>query len=61
MAAGGIGGIAALALLAGATVCLTSGCGTIAYYAQSASGHLELLKPPGRCPSGSPIRRPARR
>jgi predicted aminopeptidase len=44
MAAGGLGGIAALALLAGATVCLTSGCGTIAYYAQSASGHLALVQ-----------------
>ncbi len=42
--AGGLGGIAALTLLAGATVCLTSGCGTIAYYAQSASGHLDLLE-----------------
>jgi predicted aminopeptidase len=33
----------ALALLAGATLCLTSGCGTIAYYAQSVSGHLGLV------------------
>ncbi len=40
----GIGGVAATALLASGAVCLTSGCGTIAYYAQSASGHLDLLE-----------------
>ncbi len=44
MAAFGIGGLAATALLAGATVCLTSGCSTIGYYAQSAIGHLNLVE-----------------
>ena len=29
--------------LAAATVCLASGCSTIGYYAQSATGHLDLL------------------
>ncbi|MBX3620222.1 MAG: aminopeptidase [Rhizobacter sp.] len=33
-------GVAALAL---GTVCLTSGCSTLDYYAQAASGHLSLL------------------
>lgn len=40
MAAGGLAG--ALLLAAGA-VCLTSGCSTLAYYAQAANGHLTLL------------------
>ena len=44
MALGGIGGVAAAAVLAGATVCATSGCSTIGYYAQSATGHLNLLE-----------------
>jgi predicted aminopeptidase len=44
VAAWSFGGIAATALLAGATVCATSGCGTIAYYAQSATGHLNLVE-----------------
>ena len=30
--------------LAGAGVCLTSGCSTVGYYAQSVTGHLELLQ-----------------
>jgi predicted aminopeptidase len=42
--AAGIGGIAALALVAGAGVCLTSGCATVGYYAQSVVGHLEILQ-----------------
>jgi predicted aminopeptidase len=44
MAAWSLGAVGACALLASATVCLTSGCGTIAYYAQAATGHLALLE-----------------
>ena len=44
MASLGLGGLVATALLAGATVCLTSGCATIGYYAQSATGHLNLVE-----------------
>jgi predicted aminopeptidase len=44
MAAWSLGAVGATALLASATVCLTSGCGTIGYYAQAASGHLALLE-----------------
>ncbi len=44
MASLGLGGLVATALLAGATVCLTSGCSTIGYYAQSATGHLNLVE-----------------
>ena len=33
----------AIAALATTTVCLTSGCGSLAYLAQSANGHLSLL------------------
>jgi predicted aminopeptidase len=44
MAAWGFGGLAATALIASATVCATSGCGTIGYYAQSVGGHLALLE-----------------
>jgi predicted aminopeptidase len=36
-------GIAGMAALAAATVCLTSGCSTLGYYAQSIGGHLDLL------------------
>jgi len=36
-------GLAAIALLATGAVCLTTGCTTLAYYAQSASGHLALV------------------
>ncbi|MEP6739786.1 MAG: aminopeptidase [Caldimonas sp.] len=43
MATLGIGGLAATALFAGAAVCLTSGCSTVGYYAQSAIGHLNLV------------------
>jgi predicted aminopeptidase len=42
--AAGIGAIAATLLVAGATVCATSGCSTVAYYARSVTGHLELLE-----------------
>ncbi len=44
MAAWSLGAVGAAALLASATVCLTSGCGTIGYYAQSATGHLNLVQ-----------------
>lgn len=36
-------GLAGTALIAAAAVCLTSGCGTLGYYAGSARGHLDLL------------------
>lgn len=44
MASVGLGGLLATALLAGAGVCLTSGCSTIGYYAQSATGHFNLVE-----------------
>jgi predicted aminopeptidase len=44
MASLGVGGLLAAAALASATVCLTSGCSTIGYYAQSATGHLNLVE-----------------
>jgi predicted aminopeptidase len=37
-------GLAATVALAAATVCLTSGCSTIGYYAHSVGGHLDLLR-----------------
>jgi predicted aminopeptidase len=40
----GLGGLLATTLLAGAVVCGTSGCATIGYCAQSATGHLNLLQ-----------------
>jgi predicted aminopeptidase len=42
--AAGLGGLAATALVAAAGVCLTSGCATVGYYAQSVVGHLEILQ-----------------
>ena len=39
----GLGG-AVLVLLAAGTVCLSSGCSTIGYYAQSVGGHLALVR-----------------
>jgi predicted aminopeptidase len=39
----GVSGVV-VALLAGATLCLTSGCSTVSYYAQSVGGHLSLLR-----------------
>jgi predicted aminopeptidase len=36
-------GVAGVALLAGAALCLTSGCATLGYYAQSVHGHLDLV------------------
>ena len=44
MALWGLGGVVAVSLLAGAAVCATSGCSTIGYYAQSATGHLNLVE-----------------
>jgi len=41
--AAGFGGLAAAALAA-AGVCLSSGCATVGYYAQSVVGHLEILQ-----------------
>ncbi len=40
----GLFGLAASAAIAAAAVCLTSGCGTIGYYAQSTIGHLNLVE-----------------
>jgi predicted aminopeptidase len=40
MAAAGVVGLVALAA---GTVCLTSGCGTLGYYAQAVGGHLEIV------------------
>jgi predicted aminopeptidase len=40
----GLGGLLATTLGAGAAVCLTAGCSTIGYYAQSATGHLNLVQ-----------------
>jgi len=37
-------GVLGMSLLAAATVCVTSGCSTIGYYAQSIGGHLDLLQ-----------------
>ena len=38
------GGVLGLAVLAAGTVCLTSGCSTLGYYAQAVNGHLSLLQ-----------------
>lgn len=37
-------GLLGTALLAAASVCLTSGCSTLGYYAQAMNGHLDLLQ-----------------
>ena len=37
-------GLVGVVVLAAASVCFTSGCSTIGYYAQSAGGHLALLR-----------------
>src|SRR5664279_3051591 len=42
--AAAVGAIAATLVVAGATLCLASGCSTVGYYAREASGHLELLQ-----------------
>jgi len=44
MAALGIGGTAAAGCLLAATLCLTSGCSSLGYYAQSVRGHLNLVE-----------------
>jgi len=38
------GGLLGTALLAAATVCLTSGCSSLGYYGQAVNGHLDLLQ-----------------
>jgi len=38
------GGLLGTLLLAATSVCLTSGCSTLGYYAQAANGHLDLLQ-----------------
>jgi len=43
MAGLGLGGLATVAAIATATVCMTSGCSTLVYYAQAARGHLALV------------------
>ena len=40
----GAAGLLGTLALAGAALCLTSGCSTLGYYAQAAGGHLELLR-----------------
>jgi len=37
-------GVAGIVALAASTVCLTSGCSTLGYYAHSVGGHLRLLR-----------------
>ena len=37
-------GLIGVVVLAGATVCFTSGCSTIGYYAQSIGGHMALVR-----------------
>ena len=44
MAAWSLGAVGASALLASTAACLTSGCSTVGYYAQAATGHLALLE-----------------
>lgn len=39
-----LGGVLGVVLLAGVTVCLTSGCATLGYYAQSVGGHVSLMQ-----------------
>ena len=61
MALWGLGGVVAVSLLAGATVCVTSGCSTIGYYAQSVTGHLNLVEAAKPVPQWLADRRPRRR
>ena len=42
-----------VALVAGATVCLTAGCSTASYYAQSVAGHLRLVGAAANTPSAN--------
>lgn len=39
-----LGGLLATLVLAAATLCLTTGCSTLSYYAQAAGGHLDLMQ-----------------
>lgn len=40
----GLGGVAAVVVLAGALVCGTSGCSSLGYIGQSVAGHLDLMR-----------------
>lgn len=44
MALFGLSGAVGIAVIASSTVCLTSGCSTIGYYAQSTIGHLNIMQ-----------------
>ena len=44
MASLGLGALLATTLLAGGAICLTTGCSTVGYYAQSVTGHLNLVE-----------------
>ena len=44
MASLGLGALVVTTALAGGAVCLTSGCSTVGYYAQSVTGHLNLVE-----------------
>ena len=44
MAGIGLSGLSGIVALAIGTVCVTSGCSTVGYYAHSVSGHLDLLR-----------------
>ena len=38
------GGLSGTALLAGAVLCLSSGCSSLGYYAQAAGGHIDVMR-----------------
>ena len=38
------GGLSGTALLAGAVLCLSSGCSSLGYYAQAAGGHIDVIR-----------------
>ena len=44
VALGSFGGVAGLLLAVAATVCVSSGCSTVGYYAQSVGGHLAIVR-----------------
>ena len=44
MASLGLGALLLTTVLAGGAVCLTSGCSTVGYYAQSVTGHMNLVE-----------------
>ncbi len=51
-------GAVGIALLATGTVCLTSGCSTVGYYAHSVIGHLAIVRAAKPVPEWLPIRAP---